>query len=90
MLPRKKKWKKLILIILIITFVIYSLNKIFRGLNFSKRNNKVNELINVAQEIRISNNNKGTTYYVSSDGKSYSGTDINNPMSLSTAIRKNI
>lgn len=89
MQPRKRKWKKLIIILLLI-LPINSFNKKYNSFQFSEKNNKVDKLINVAQEIKTSSNTKGTTYYVSSDGKSYSGTDINNPMSLNIAIRKRI
>lgn len=89
MQPRKKKWKKIIAILLLILLII-SFNQKNNNFQFSEKSNTVDKLINVAQEIKTSNNTKGTTYYVSCDGKSYSGTDINNPMSLNIAIRKKI
>ena len=90
MQPRKKKWRKFIILILLLILPVFSFNKKYNSFQFSEKNNTVDKLINVAQEIKTSSNTKGTTYYVSSDGKSYSGTDINNPMSLNIAIRKRI
>ena len=90
MQPRKKKWKRIVVLIIFLIFAIILFKKAYRTFNFREKNDTISKLINVAQEIKVSSNTQGTTYYVSSDGKSYSGTDINNPMSLSTAIRKNV
>ena len=46
--------------------------------------------INFLKNNTESNNREIKTYYVSSNGTSNDGTDINNPMSLSGQIRKHI
>ena len=71
------------------TFIsILSFNKIYDDFKIAERNDKINKLINAAQEMQINTYNDGTTYYVASNGTSADGTNIDDPMSLETANKK--
>ena len=88
MRPRKKKWRKLIFTIIFLFISILSFNKIYDDFKIAERNDKINKLINAAQEMQINTYNDGTTYYVASNGTSADGTNIDDPMSLETANKK--
>ena len=84
MLPKKKIYIRFIGLILIVCICLTLVIRIYT------KNQAINRLVDLeknAQNIKI-NNGIGTTYYVSSNGTSNSGTDINNPMSLETANSK--
>lgn len=85
MLPKKKK----IIRILVIGFIVLVVCNVVLYNNFKvyyMNSIRVN-VKNQASIFQRGESNKGTTYYVSSDGKSMSGTDINDPMPLSIANR---
>ena len=86
--PKKIKKIKLLFIIIIVISLIIKIYCAFLTKSYS--NNVFQKMQKQGELISNEQLKKGTTYYISSDGKSYSGTDINKPMSLSTAIRKNI
>lgn len=88
MRPRKKKWRKLIFTIIFLFISILSFNKIYDDFKIAERNDKINKLINAAQEMQINTYNGGTTYYVASNGTSADGTNIDDPMSIETANKK--
>ena len=88
MRPRKKKWRKLIFTIIFLFISILSFNKIYDDFKIAERNDKINKLINAAQEMQINTYNDGTTYYVASNGTSADGTNIDDPMSIETANKK--
>lgn len=84
MLPRKKK--KIIKLI-IASFIVLSIAVIILNVyvtNINEENITKAKLFdsNISQEI------SGITYYISSDGTSNNGTEINEPMSLQTAKTK--
>ena len=85
MTPKKKIKFKLIFIIICILLVIILYNIILYG---KRINDPIKKMMRQAELISVTQNAKGTTYYVSSTGTSKNGTNINDPMSLETANTK--
>ena len=88
MQPRKKRWRKLIVAIILVIITMLYFNKIYQNFKITESNDGIYKLINNAQKLQKNSNNEGTIYYIASNGTSDEGTDINNPMSLETANKK--
>lgn len=88
MIP-KRKWHKLLIIFFIFLLITIFIYKIFSNWDITQSNNKeISNLIKTAEYMQENKVISGITYYVSQDGTSTSGTDINNPMSFETANNK--
>ena len=87
MLPRKRKAIKAIIIILIF-FILPIVLKVVPKKIESEEEEQLKKIIHQAEIIARNENYAGTTYYISSNGKSKDGTDINDPMSLDVANTK--
>lgn len=83
MLPKKKA--RLLKLCIIIIFIIAIMNGI---INFKNNNKGVSKLLKKSSEILWNENYSGNTYYISSNGSSSNGMDINDPMSLEIANQK--
>ena len=86
MLPRKR-FKKIFVLLLIIFFIILFL---FGTIVLHNRE-KMNFYYVLTEKVRKMSSKtiqEGKTYYISSEGTSEDGTDMNNPMSLETANKK--
>lgn len=85
MRPRKKIKKFLALLIILSVMIFGIMNTLFHKDNeltfYYALNEKARELSNKATQ-------NGKTYYISSNGTSDDGTDINSPMALETASKK--
>ena len=81
MLPKKRNYINIFILIVSIIIILLIINLI-------RFNKKTTKLIRAAQYLSNNQNNKGITYYVSEDGTSEDGTDINNPMSMEIANQK--
>ncbi len=89
MLPTKKNKKLFItFLIIIIIFTFINLNKVKEKYKLSIAQRNMQLIEKKAEEIKNGTEKKGTTYYVSADGTSTEGIDINNPMSLEIAKSK--
>lgn len=87
MLPRKRKIIKAIIIILIF-FIIPIVFKVVPKKNESEKEGQLKKIMHQAEIFARNENYTGTTYYISSNGNSKDGTDINDPMSLDIANTK--
>ncbi len=85
MLP-KRKWLKILIIFLILFILLYAIGMKDEGIII--KNKDIKELIRETECIKAQNTSTGITYYVSQDGTSIDGTDINNPMSFEIANGK--
>lgn len=83
MLPKKRRYVLKTLILIIISIIIFYILK-----NVQLRTEHTRQLERTSREIIIENNYQGTTYYISSNGNSSSGTEEAEPMSLETAKTK--
>ena len=90
MLPKKRRQKLIIFFILLSLIILLVINYIFDEKKLVEVSNmsKTNFLIEKAEYMENNTISGGTTYYISSEGTSNTGTDINNPMSLETANNK--
>ena len=88
MLPKKKlKFRLLIILFLFSIFIIYILaNNVKQEKTIAEE--KITEIITKAEYMQNNEILGGKVYYISSDGTSSVGTDINNPMSLQEANKK--
>lgn len=84
-----RKLKKIIAFIFILSLIIFICVIIFNLLDNSeiKYDIAINKMLESEEKIK-SDLSTGTTYYISCDGTSTDGTDINNPMSLTQAKTK--
>ena len=87
MLQPKRKLIKLISISILIFLILYSkMNGIKK--NEGVETEQLQKIMRQGELISKSENTKGTTYYISNNGTSSIGTDINDPMSLDMANTK--
>lgn len=85
----KRKWHKLLIIFFILLLIVFSFYNFFYGEDELLTNNEeISKLIKKAEYMQDNSVTSGITYYVSQDGTSMNGTDINNPMSFDTANTK--
>ena len=86
MQPRRKikKW----IIVFSMFLLIFLSCTLYTNIEVFINRESIEQLINYAEIAKYESQSGGVTYYVSSDGTSDDGTDINNPMSLETANDK--
>lgn len=86
MLPKKRLKLKL----LIILFFVLILFPLFMNLEVVKNSqeHQVDDMVAKAEYMKNNDSKGGTTYYISANGNSGNGTDINDPMSLKVAKTK--
>ena len=88
MLPKKRNKKILLISFILITIIIAEFYiKVKQQSQSLISEKKIFSMIEKASSLK-EDTYGATTYYVSSDGVSQDGTDINNPMSLETANKK--
>lgn len=88
MIRKKKIKQKLIVFALLCLFIMFIYNNISKTISDIGIEKSLNNLIEKVDYMKQSEYNEGTTYYIASNGTSYTGTDINDPMSLSIAFNK--
>lgn len=89
MKPKKRIKRKIIIffVICLVIFVLFNTN-ITSQITTAIKERRLTNLIEKIDYMKSSDYRGGTTYYISSDGTSYTGTDINDPMSLENAFNK--
>ena len=90
MIPKKRVKAKLLIIISILLLICIIKVSFFKHYEFNIKSEKINlrEIIRQAEIIETTENYTGKTYYISNDGTSNDGTNINEPMSLEIANTK--
>ena len=86
MQPRRKikKW----IIVFSMFLLIFLSCTLYTNIEVFINRESIEQLINYAEIAKYESQSGGVTYYVSSNGTSKDGTNINSPMSLETANSK--
>ena len=77
--------KKLVSIMILLIAVFFVIKNVDNG---DIQEKKITQMKQIDEKLSYANSTEVKTYYVSADGTSTDGTDINNPMSLSEAKKK--
>ena len=79
---------KILLILLLLVILVFFICFYYVNLKKAEKNQNIVTMNNVRQKFLLARETTNNTYYVSQNGTSTEGTDINNPMSFAVAKTK--
>ena len=79
---------KILLILLLLVILVFFICFYYVNLKKAEKNQNIVAMNNVRQKFLLARETTNNTYYVSQNGTSTEGTDINNPMSFAVAKTK--